>query len=278
VGTGDGGGCNAMLACEAPSSGRVSLCGRLLDAETGARIEAADATGAACDPGAPAADGPCSLQIRMYDPLAFAANPTGTAPLAADSILVDDCGRFAAVNVNRPFNGFVAVAVDDAGAADARVLTGIAFAIEANGRRAELRAFSTLHASDERWTASAGSPFGGSTFADKGVFLPVFLHGATPVPGVTITVGGASSPGNDYYFGDADASLRNSIDASMASSGVNGAGLMVNSNLSLHSGIGSEPAGCEWPTGMAASIPGVVFFREAIAHVEGDPAEPCPEQ
>ncbi len=275
VGVG-GGGCAGPIACAQPNGGKVSVCGRLFDTETGAQIEADGATGAICDPDNPTADGPCALNIEFFDPLAFAANPTGTPPLAFDVKEIDDCGRFRGINVTRPFNGFMAVASESAGSGLDVRLTGIAFPVEMNERRDDLRAHVTLASTDEKWRVSAGDPFSGQTFADVGVFLPIYSHGDTPVSGVVITAGGAIKPDDDYYFDDTDPTIRSSVDPGQSSTGVNGAGLLTNSSLAQHGGQGAEPAGCEWPAALAAAIPTVVFLNEKEA--ESSPGEPCPTE
>lgn len=280
VGVG-GAGCET-IRCETADGGKVSMCGRIHDVETGARIEEPDATGQPC--GDPTADGPCSLRVLFYDPLAFAANPSGTAPLDADLIEINDCGHFKGINITRPFNGFMAIATDDhqinEDAGDTHVRnTGISFGVEMGETRKNLRAFVISEATDEAWTSSAGAPFGGQSFVDKGVYGVVYRNpgpiAGDPVEEVVITAGGATKPADDYYFDDTDAETRLSVDASLTSTAANGTGLLVNSSLGQHSGTGGEPSGCEWESELATSIPTVLFFRETFAHTAGDPDEAC---
>jgi hypothetical protein len=277
--------CSSAISCPAPAGGKVSVCGQLFDVERGTPIRVADPQFELCDPAKPTASGPCSLSVKFFDPLAFAAAPTSTPPQTTDELRIDDCGRFAGVNIARPFNGYLAIAVDDAGAADTRRLTGVAFAIEANERRIGVRAFSTAVASDRSWTTSAGNPFGDSTFADVGVFMPVYFdsaaaEGGTPVAGVQIRAGGNPADGvttRDFYFSDTDPTVRSTINPALEVTSVDGAGLLTGSSLTQHSGAGSEPDGCEWPSNLAAAIPGVVFFREEQLQAAGATEfEPCP--
>lgn len=94
---------------------------------------------------------------------------------------------------------------------------------------------------------------------------------------MVITAGGTTKPDDDYYFDDTDAETRLSVDPSQTSTGTNGMGLLVDSNLGQHSGTGGAPSGCEWQSELATSIPTVLFFRESFAHITGDPEEPCGE-
>jgi hypothetical protein len=281
VGTG-GGGCGS-ISCGSPAGSNMSLCGQLYDVETGAIIRQVDPppTGQPCDEANPTADGPCALSVEFYDPLAFAANPAGTSPLNADTKLINDCGHFIGVNVTRPFNGFAAVAIEDCtdmDCGDDVRLTGIAFPVEAGEVRRDLRAFAIRRTTDEIWTSSAGDPFaGGASFVDKGVYGPVFNHEGVPVEGVVITAGGATRPADDYYFSDTDPTLRTTVDTDLSSTGPNGMGLMVNSSLGNHSGVGGEPDGCEWQSELATSIATVLFFRESFTHAIGSPEESCAE-
>ncbi|RMH41306.1 MAG: hypothetical protein D6689_11505, partial [Deltaproteobacteria bacterium] len=274
-----GGGC-ATIACPTPDGGKVSLCGQLYDVQTGMMIRDPDADGSPCE--SPTADGPCSLSVQVYDPLAFAGNPTATPPLPADFISVDNCGHFVAKNVMVSFSGFMAIAVDDAGATDARRLTGIAFPVQVGEARKGLRAFSLASSTDQMWTTTAGEPFGSDkTFVDKGVYGVVFFHpdAATgaPVEGVTVTAGGTTRPDDDFYFSDTAPLSRSTVDPALDRTGPNGMALMVNiSGLPFLSGVGGDIGdNCEWQSESAASIAGVLFFRESFTHAAGDLSMAC---
>ena len=96
------------------------------------------------------------------------------------------------------------------------------------------------------------------SFVARGALLTIFLDAeGDPVPGVTVTEGGATEPANDYHFSDTTPSSRSTVDAAMNATGPNGAALKINSALVEHSGTG----GCdtEWERALAASIPDVLF-------------------
>lgn len=263
-------GCAAPISCPPPDGNKVTICGSIHDLATGDRVELAGAAGDACDG---AGDGPCALRVRAYDPLAFAADPVGTTELAADFVTVDDCGRFRMYNVTRPFNGFLGIAVDAVD--DSHVKTFSARPVDPGDRAQGLKAYVATRAVDDAWTASAGDPFGGATFAEKGTVVGVYRHGTKRVAGVTMTVGGVTRPSDDFYFDDSGSTLA-TIDASRTSTGPTGAGLLVNSGLTEHSGTGAEPSGCEWYSTLAASTPGVFHVVDFQAHELGDEARPCP--
>jgi hypothetical protein len=281
MGTG-GGGCS--LPCPVPATNPNTICGQLVNAEDNAPIEADDVSGEpgrVCDPEVPDATGPCALEVSFYDALSFAQNPTGTPPLTTDSTTINNCGRYSGINMPTPALGFLAVGVDDAGESpsDNWILSGVAFPAAPGDRRPDQVTFVVAVTTDEAWTDSAGSPFGNTTFAEKGVFFPIFLNDEVPVPGVKITRDpGVPVPADDYYFDDADPFTRVSVNISQDSTGANGAGLMVNSDLVDHGGEGGTgfPAECSWPEDLAKSIPGVVFANERHAE-ETSTGEPCGE-
>lgn len=267
--------CDAPIDCATPDAMKTTLCGSVIDVGSGQPIRATTPTGTACDTGSPASSGPCALRITFYDAVEFAGNPGGAAPLVAAETRIDDCGRFRGVDVTPPTLGLIAVVVDDAGVMDLRVPTMTAFVTAAGTRLDATTIASASHVSDEAWTSSAGLSV--MTFVERGAYLPVFLHGTTPVSGVTITRNGSSAPTDDYYFADTDTGgSRTTVDAGKASTGPNGAGLILSSSLVDHSGSGAAPSGCEWPSELAMSIPGVLWYRALRAQVIGDPSMPCP--
>lgn len=268
--------CGVPTPCPAPSVSSVTVCGYLFDVETGSTIAAAGATGALCDPLAPTDDGPCALQVQFYDPLAFAANPAGTSTLNVDAIEVFDCGAFRGIDVTRPFNGFLAVVTDDAGAADRVAPTAISRPFNPREVATDFRAWSTRAATDQAWRASAGSPFGGESFAEHGVHASIFLRNGTPAAGVTLTRGGNVAPADDYYFSDTTP-IRSTVDPAAMSTGPNGAGLLVNTALGNVSGEGGLPLACEWSSQLGTSVPGVVWLAEQYAHLAGDSGTACPD-
>lgn len=279
VGTGGSTSCNSSLPCPAAGSNRVTVCGRLFDIETDDRIESAAPTFEDCDPASPASEGPCQLKITFYDALDFAGNPTGAAPLTPQNFRLDDCGRFVAENIPRPSLGFLGVAVDDqSGAPDDHRLTGVAFPVTSGQVRNNQQTYVVRRTTDVAWSTDADVTgnqglSGSNTFVDKGVFLSMFRHGNNPVAGVTVTSNGSVRSADDFYFTDTDATTRVDTNPN-GPTGVNGAALLLNSSLVEHSGQGAEPAGCVWPSDLAASIPGVLFVNPRIA--EDTNGNECP--
>jgi len=253
-GTG-GGTCDSELTCPQADASKVSVCGRLYDVETDEQLRAAAPNVADCLSGG-AADGPCEMKITFYDALEFAGNPSGATPIVPQDFLLDDCGRFRAHNLQRPSLGFLGIGVDDDdGSPDVHRLTGVAFPVVSAETRNRQKTYVVREATNQAWSDDAGL---GTSFVDQGAFMTVF-HGAgdVPVEGVQITEMGSVEAGNDYYFSDTDPNTRSTIDLTKNSTGVNGAGIKLNSALVEHSGTGG---GCTWESALAASIPTVLFF------------------
>ncbi len=248
--------CSEPIACPAPAAAQAAICGRIVDLASGDPVEAADPTTAPC--GAPVTSGPCGLALRAYDALDFAVSPSGAIPTATE-VLVDDCGRFRVV-VPVPMSNAVALAVDDAGAAAGHALSA-AFLPVKPGAALRTTAYAVDGSSDAAWSASAG--LSGQTFSELGAFLPLFVDSRTQdrVAGVTITVNGATDAEHDWYFADAGATLV-SLQPSLAATGADGAGILTGSSLGPHSGTGGEPAGCTWPSVVAASLAGAYVVLE----------------
>jgi hypothetical protein len=244
------------------------VCGRIFDTEDSLALDDADGSNGEPFRG---------VEVRFYEPLGFVADPVGTMPLRVE--YPDSCGRYKAIDVPRQASGYIAVATEDnqsdADPSDLYLLTGSATATPSGALITGLNGFVTRRTTIEGWDTSATS--GGcapaSSFAVGGVYLPVFLdpaaelfpfHG-TPAPNVVITEGATSTqPTKDFYFGDTDPLARTMIDCALDATGANGSGLMINTGLMNHSGIGGEPAGCTWPVTLSASVPGVVFIQERL--------------
>jgi hypothetical protein len=278
VGTGGGGNdCSVPLPCPAPSgSGNVSLCGRVYDLEDTKPL----------DDGNPDNGEPWkTVELRVYDPIAFVANPAGARPIV--KALPDSCGRFAILEVERPSNGFIAVATEDVTGADGMptlgdnlVQTGIAAPATAGVPITGMRAFIFKRTLDQTWSTAAGLT-GGNTFGKMGVYIPIFVSGtaappflAGPTSGVTIaqvdpaTGTRTPHPMNDYYFDDTDPLTRRMVSSSRAMTGANGTGLYVMSGLSQFSGTGGNPNGLCWAKDLAAAPVGGAYVQERIAAAE----------
>jgi hypothetical protein len=267
--------CTSPIFCADPDSNNISVCGRLVDAETGLRIEQAGAP-TDCDPLTPSASGPCSLELELYDAIEFANNPAAAPPLdrSGGEVTIDSCGRFRALNLAAPTFGAVGISVDDAGATDTYALTGSAALVSPGMRIEGLSVRATSRQTDDGWTSSAGDPFSGQTFSEVGVVLAVFSTSTTPTSGVTITFDGATRVADDYYFSDTDQRI-STVDTALTATGANGAGLMVNAGQGDYGGQGAEPQGCVWPARLASTAGDVVFVANRPA-VDMQSGAPCP--
>jgi hypothetical protein len=269
VGTGGGGvPCNQELNCPAPASGKFMVCGRLWDLGTTARLEGTTLA--------------TTIKIDLYDALGFANNPTTTQPIG--SATIDECGRYIADNggVTPPFTGYVAVATDDKDGAMPGMYARVGVATPSSaGMKVTLNAFVMENDLDMAWSTMAA--IGGQTFVQRGIYVPVFVDGSDqfpagldattwpfkglPVGGVKILENGMVKAANDYYF--TDTNPVNRLLAAPSGGGdvttINGSGLYTGGTLTMYSGTGGEPAGCTWPSTLAATIPNVVFVQERVA-------------
>jgi hypothetical protein len=272
---GTAGGCGSSIDCPAPAAGKATLCGRIWDAESDDPIAAAPgATGTAC--GTPTTDGPCSLRVRFFDAVDFASDPMAAQPLAGE-VLTDDCNRYRGKDLTRATFGFIGVGVDDAPGITPTTphrVTGVAAsnAFASPGR--DFAAYTTKVTTDMAWHTSSG--IGGMTFAQRGVLAVVFHYHNAPVAGVQIRRGGATIPADDFYFSDTT-KARTTVAAAQTVTGANGTALALNpgsSSPTEHDGVGGLPSGCQWPTNLAAAIPGVVFVQIKDAQTAAGAA--CP--
>lgn len=269
VGTGGGGDCSQPLPCPTPTSGNLTLCGRLYNIE--------DTT--PFDDGNPGNGEPWkTIELRVYDPIAFANDPT-TPPLTTKT--PDSCARFVIPDVPRQADGFIAVASDDlndGSNTDAFVQTGIAAPTTSGQVLDGMRAWVLKRTVDQSWSTSAGLA-AGQTFGKMGVYIPIFLSGpgagifpAGPTTGVTIAEVsnvGIRTPmaANDYYFDDSDPLQRKTV-GSRASTGANGTGLYINTGLDTFSGLGGAPGGTCWAKDLAAApMPGA-YVQERTASAD----------
>lgn len=271
VGTGGPTSCATNLPCPTAAMGKVTVCGRFYDLENDTQITAGTPAFLKCSEDGHAPDGPCQLDIKFYDALDFAGNPSGAVPLANEGIEIDDCGRYVARNISRPQLGFLGIGVDDAaGEADNHKLSGVAFPVSSGQVRTGQKTYVVRNAVDTDWSADVSlSP----TFAARGVFVSIFQYGNNPVSGVTVTDSNGARPNDDYYFSDTAPLSRTTV-IEDGPTGANGTALLLNSSLVEHSGTGGEPDGCQWPSDLAASIPGVYFINPRFAETPAGAA--CP--
>lgn len=267
--------CSTPLDCPSPAPGQACVAGRFRSTENNAAICVDPVSAAVCT--GIGTGGPCALRVEVADGLAFLSNPGAASPIAVAERVIDGCGRFRLSGFAVPATGFAAVYIDDAtGAADLHLLTAEVVAVASQDQLEGQRGYVLRHEIDAAWTVSAGAPFGTQTFAERGVFVPIFLHGEIPVAGVTVTASGAPRVDDDFYFSDLDPDHRTTVSAAQASTGANGSALLVDSTLETHSGSGSEPPGCAWPTTVAATAAGLALVQELRAEVLGGGGGICP--
>jgi hypothetical protein len=249
--------CAIPLPCPAPQSGQATLCGRIYDTETDDVVETSNPTRQQCNGTTDA--GPCSLRIRYFDAIDFAMNPNGAQPLQPQESFVDDCGRFRAQNMSRATFGFIAIAIDDAptvSPVEPHRLTDVVFSNGEALGNPPVRAYTTRVSTDLRWTTTAG--LSGSTFAQRGTLLKVYLYHGVPQAGVGATRNASQIPADDFYFSDVGIT-RSTVAPQQSATGANGSALIINGPTPTeHSGTGAEPTGCHWPANLGVSIPGVI--------------------
>lgn len=292
-----GAGCQLACAnvfdvpdCPAPTgSNHYSQCGRVYDIATGTPL----------DDGRPETGTPYrNVEVRIYDPIQFAADPDNTAPI--DTVYPNSCGWFEGFNLPRPLSGFSAPGLDDCEdpelsgdpvtvcdepAVDHYIPTGASAVVEPGENERHMNIFFTTHETDELWSEQLGLT--NETITDKGVYFPIVLDSSRegrlaewvgpfegrPVSGVRITVSASGGPYDDYYFADTDPLYREVIGLALTTTGLNGAGIITTLTTSVFTagGTGNErtnpslPAGmqtCQWTSHPAAAIPGVVFVQE----------------
>lgn len=262
--------CAVDLPCPAPTAQRLTVCGRLWDLEDEAPVAPSGTSTAVCS--GPTASGPCSVSVRYFDALDYAQNPDTAQPLQPAQAELDHCGRFRAVDITTPTFGFLAIVTDDAGS---NAVLRPTFITLGNGEArpaANLRAYVTRQTTDARWTTDAG--LSGMTLGERGIYVPIFLHGDTPVAGVRVTRNNTDIPNDDLYFSDAGLT-RSTVDPARATTGPNGSAIVINSSTPIQfSGSGAEPAGCQWPQALAMAVPGVVMVQRKQAEQPGGAA--CP--
>ena len=258
-----------LLTCKMPDPGKMTLCGQLLDVETG-RDVGDGGFGSLCDPDNPTQTGPCSIRLRAFDALQFAANPSAASELVADEMVVTDCGQWMVHNLATPPLGHVAVVTDDhpGSGTSAHVITASSVAVTSGARSPHQLTYVSRISTVDKWTTDAGDPFAGDTFVDRGAALLVFSFGREPVAGVAIT-----PPG--HMFSDTAPYERTTVDPTQQVTGANGSTLVTEA----WTVSGAEPTACTWDAPLADAIPGVLWVQHVHATdvVSGERcAPPCP--
>ena len=269
IGTG-GGGCDTPIACPAPTGGtKMTICGQIYDFENNTKYAESGGASSNCDPMAPAASGPCALQIIPYDAIAFGTNPGTATPLAVDSVTIDKCGRYRVAGIETSGTGpFIGLGIDDAGQplgpTGTTVTVGVAVP-KADGPVVQgFEGWIVKATTTGMWQSTGGPPLSGGIYAGifrkhkKGVGDPFEIQS-----GVTITDMGNTIPTRDYYFQAAETNHQN-IDAAATATGANGTVLVTGAMVSestAYSGQGGLGAGCRWEPHAAASLAGIVFIQ-----------------
>ncbi|MBL0217697.1 MAG: hypothetical protein IPQ07_27950 [Myxococcales bacterium] len=259
VGTG-GGGCSAAFACTAPAAGKQTICGQLYDFENDQKFAAAGATGAKC--AAVTTDGPCSLNIKAYDAIAFGTNPATAVPLATGEVYIDDCGRYRVPEITVPSGPFIGLGIDDAmmGPNGTTNTVGVAIPKQASMATKDFDAWIVKKTTTDQWVASGAPPLSG------GYYVNVFrAHRVGPdlQAGVQSSRGGNPNLSNDYYF-TAGQTMRQTIAPTATTTGANGTVLISNAAVSegpTYAGTGAIPAECVWESHAGASLPNIVFIQ-----------------
>lgn len=267
-GTGTG-----TIPCPNPTgTTKETICGQLYDFETNEKLQAADPTGAECDPNAPTADGPCALTIVVYDAQAFANDPTGAAEVSVGRLRINDRGEFSLADVETSMiNPFVGLGVDDAdkakrGPAGYANTAAIAFSKAPNKTVQGVELWLVKPSTTAAWAMNNGP-----NVLTTGIYAAVFRAHAEGIgdqyanqAGATITTGVTQITPNDFYFAAAETN-RTNIDMAATSTGANGTVLVDNTGVltTPWSGMGgiTGTANCKWDQHIAATLQGIVFIQ-----------------
>jgi len=257
---GTGGSCDQALPCPADqNTGRSKVCGRLFDLQTSAQIRGTDPMRLQCGEAGASTDGPCLMEIHIYDALQFAQGII--VELNHDPVELDDCGRFRINNIEHANSGFMGIGIDDAAAApDVRRNTGIAVPVTATGSVFNgMRGYSETVATDELWSGQISH----GSITDDGAFFVTFTDNNAPVSGVEILLS-QSPTANDFYFDDTSPATRDLLGTTRTTTGVNGSGLVTNIGPGTPqlTGNGGEHDGCMWEENITAAPANVMFVTQ----------------
>lgn len=253
--------CLGVLPCPQSTVGKSSYCGTLIDVATNQTIALDGFSGAFCDSAQPADYGPCALRLKVFEASDFMNAPSTAVALVAAEISVDECGRFRIANVPTPPSGQVVLVTESPNTSIDPLYTTTATIVVAQSAQSKnnVPVYAVPASADASWTASAG--LGAPGFAERGAYLGLFTDSLVPVAGVSLTRDGATVADDDYYFADTNPSSRLAIDPDQNETGLNGAGLVINSALTNHAGTGPSSLTCTWRSVTAQTVPGVVFVQ-----------------
>ena len=263
IGTGTAAGCSAKIACPAPTDGKQTICGQLYDFETGAAFAAVGATGAQCT--ASTTTGPCALGIHAFDALAFLGAPSTTPPLTTGTIYIDDCGRYKIPEITQSGVLYIALALDDAeaankGPAGVTNATGVATPSTANTATKDLEAFIIKGSTSAGWAID---------YSTKGLYAAIYRGhstGTDPAVGVELAFGGSPTGTTAYdtasYF-QSGSTNRTTIDSAAKVTTTNGTALVLPpvAGAAYYSGVNTLPASCTWQVFPGGSVPGAIFVQ-----------------
>jgi hypothetical protein len=141
------------------------------------------------------------------------------------------------------------------------------------GQRVVTNAFVLRAETDQAWSEQAGLT--GATVAEGGAVLAIYVDldvpavgpfQGGPVGGAVATEDGATAPGRDYYFADADPLSRGQIAPALAATGADGAALLLAPTGTFD--LGGEKTGCEFAPAVAVSMPTMVQVQELLGHCQ----------
>jgi hypothetical protein len=205
------------------------------------------------------------VEVRVYDPLAFLADPKGTMP--QKTVMTMDSTYCFTDLVDSGGAGLIAVAVTDPGGPTNWLLAGVGAQNVAPGNDFRADAYIVEKTLVAGWDLQAG--LAADAFESSGAYVGIFVDkpvgmddGAKPVADVVLQMGAGDAP-DSYFFKDSF----NTIDkAQKATDGMTGGVVQKVSspNPTNYSGRGgvvnAMPAA--WETVLGASTAGVVFVQK----------------
>jgi hypothetical protein len=231
--------------CPAAQGGKICLAGKVLE---GASLLAH----AAGSPDKPVPLTPASgVTLKIFDPIAFVTNPTGTPPLATAAVY-NTAGCWIVEGIDIPFTNLFAIAIDDSEASKdlwAFGALGHTPTFGQNSINIEVPAIKAELA--QAW---------GRDLLKQGSMFAWFVDAAgKAVAGVTPTFEGKPPPwdGMDVMFMNKDLKAPYFDDAAKATTA---SGLVVVRKALVKAFSGTK-AGCTVESGLGGSTPGAFFFR-----------------
>jgi hypothetical protein len=259
VGTGNGSG--ACAACPSPiPAGQICVTGGVVDFQTGMHVMG----GASSRP----------LQIGVYEPLGFIANPAGAMPLASDDASTRGCYTFV---VPAPSSGLIALGVQDPTSGPGTnppLALGAAAASVVAGQRYEFDGYLVLKSTLDGYAAANPS------FASGGAYVGCYYKDAPPAPtnqqfGETMPASGVSLLQN----GTIPSAVRylkadRTIDTTLTATGAIGCAVTPGTGgISQVTGQGGGVA--RWETQPAGTAQGVVLVARLHSCDGGSTVATC---